>query len=93
MLKRGYYYKSWMTIVNLVAMAKDLELHQHYELHRQESACYSTSDEECSTKTRIWHMLFAVEMIVGGPQGMNFQDCLLLMQLIVKRENRIWCFY
>lgn len=68
-LKRGYYYRSWMTIVNLVAMAKDLELHQHYEQHQSGQECDWEHPEECSAKTRVWHMLFAVELIVGGPQG------------------------
>lgn len=67
--RQGYYFRSWMTIVNLVAMAKDLELDQHYELHQSSQDCDSDSPEECVTKTRVWHALFAIELIVGGPQG------------------------
>ncbi len=66
--KRGYYYRSWTTVINLVAMAKDLELDQHHELHQTGRACGSTNFE-CATKTRIWNTLFVVELMIGGPQG------------------------
>ena len=67
--KRGYYFRSWLSIVNTVAMAKDLEIDQHYELHQMGESCGATAPDECATKTRVWHMLFAVELLVGGPQG------------------------
>lgn len=66
--KRGYFWRSWMTVVNLVAMAKDLELHDHYEMHQIGKSCGS-SYTDCVAKTRVWHTLFALEILVGGPQG------------------------
>lgn len=59
-------------MVNLIAMAKDLELDQHYEIHQNGQACGS-DPYDCAVKTRVWHTLFAVELMIGGPQGrMNF---------------------
>lgn len=67
--KRGYFYRSWMTVVNCVAMAKDLDLDTHFELHQMGKPCGSSA-HDCVTKTRVWHMLFQLEVMVGGPQGM-----------------------
>ena len=67
--KRGYYYRSWLTIVHLVAMAKDLDLDEHLQTHEHNKPCGTMALEECATKTRVWHVLFAIELIVGGPQG------------------------
>lgn len=67
--KTGYYYRSWLTIVHLVAMAKDLQLNEHLEAHESGEECGAVNPEECATKTRVWHVLFAIELIVGGPQG------------------------
>jgi hypothetical protein len=39
--KRGYFWRSWMTVVGLVAMAKDLELDEHYENHQMGKLCAS----------------------------------------------------
>ena len=66
--KRGYFYRSWMTVVNCVAMAKDLDLDSHFELHQMGKSCGSAG-HDCVTKTRVWHMLFMLEVMVGGPQG------------------------
>ena len=66
--KRGYYYRSWMTIVSLIAMAKDLGLDEHYEDHQIGKPCKSTL-YECAAKSRVWHTLFIIELMVGGPQG------------------------
>jgi hypothetical protein len=66
--KRGYFWRSWMTVVNLVAMAKELELDEHFETHQLGKPCGS-SLPDCITKTRVWHTLFVLEMMVGGPQG------------------------
>ncbi|KAF2096590.1 hypothetical protein NA57DRAFT_42152 [Rhizodiscina lignyota] len=66
--KRGYYYRSWMTVVSSVLMSQELELHEHLELHRNGIPCGATPSE-CAEKTRIWHMLFILEIMVGGPQG------------------------
>ena len=51
-------------------MAKDLELDKHNELHCRGKSCDSAS-HECGIKTRVWHTLFALELIIGGPQGMR----------------------
>lgn len=67
--KRGYYYRSWMTILNCIAMAKELELHEHYQLHRAGKSCGS-SMYDCMTKTRVWHTLFVLGVMVGGAQGL-----------------------
>ncbi|KAF2187865.1 hypothetical protein K469DRAFT_109109 [Zopfia rhizophila CBS 207.26] len=66
--KRGYFWRSWMTVVNLVAMAKDLELDEHHETHQMGKQCGS-SFHDCISKTRVWHTLFVLEIMVGGPQG------------------------
>jgi hypothetical protein len=65
--KRGYYYRSWMTAVNIVSMAKDLNLHEHHENHQMGRSCTDLYD--CITKYRVWHTLFLVEFMVGAPQG------------------------
>lgn len=68
--KRGYYYRSWMTVVQLVAMAKDLGLDEHYGEHRSGQSCGSSA-ADCITKTRIWQTLFAVELMIGASQGLS----------------------
>ncbi|KAK4962225.1 hypothetical protein LTR66_012761 [Elasticomyces elasticus] len=73
--KRGYYYRSWMTVVSMVAMAKDLGLHEHLELHTGGRSCDSDPGL-CAVKTRIWQTLFTVEIMIGGAQGRTeFQVC------------------
>ncbi|KIW65806.1 hypothetical protein PV04_08029 [Phialophora macrospora] len=66
--KRGYYYRSWMTIKTAITMAKDLDLHEHHETHSGGQLCDS-DPIECLTKTRIWQTLLVCETMVGGPQG------------------------
>lgn len=68
--KRGYYYRSWMTVKKLVTMAKDLELHEHYAEHQAGRDCRA-DPTECLIKTRIWQSIFICEIMVGGPQGMS----------------------
>lgn len=70
--KRGYFYRSWMTLVSMIAMAKDLEIDQHYELHQSGQDC--EDPETCGIKYRVWHMLFVLETMIGGPQGRSFLD-------------------
>lgn len=67
--KRGYFWRSWMSVVSLVAMGKDLELDEHHENHQMGKSCGSAMPHECITKSRVWHMLFIMEVMVGGPQG------------------------
>lgn len=66
--KRGYYYRSWMTCKTAVTMAKDLELHEHHDIHAAGESCGSDS-VECLTKTRVWQSLLVCETMVGAPQG------------------------
>ncbi|KAL8649566.1 MAG: hypothetical protein Q9210_004320 [Variospora velana] len=66
--KRGYYYRSWMTVKTLVSMAKDLELHEHYADHQADRDC-GHDPTECLIRTRIWQTIFVCEMMIGGPQG------------------------
>ncbi|RMD40078.1 hypothetical protein DV735_g5044, partial [Chaetothyriales sp. CBS 134920] len=68
--KKGYYYRAWMTIKTIVSMAKDLDLHEHYDTHQAGQDC-GYDPVECLTKTRVWQTTLAVEMMVGGPQGRN----------------------
>lgn len=68
--KRGYYYRSWMTVVQCVQMAKDLGLDEHYSDHQTGRPCDS-SPMECQLKSRIWQTIFACEVMVGSPQGLS----------------------
>lgn len=54
--------------MNCVAMAKDLEIDDHFENHQMGKPCGS-SFHDCITKARVWHTLFLLEVMVGGPQG------------------------
>ncbi|PQE20390.1 lipase regulator 1 protein [Rutstroemia sp. NJR-2017a BBW] len=66
--KRGYYYRSWMTVVACVQMAKDLGLDEHYEEHKAGRPC-GADLADCITKTRIWQTIFVCELMIGSPQG------------------------
>ncbi|KAF1940230.1 hypothetical protein EJ02DRAFT_350457 [Clathrospora elynae] len=66
--KRGYFWRSWMATVGLVAMAKDLELHEHCDTHQMGKSCGSTP-HDCVAKTRVWQMCLVFEAMIGGPQG------------------------
>lgn len=66
--KRGYYYRSWMTVTSSVLMSQELELHEHFDLHRNGIPCGSPPTE-CAERTRTWQMLYALEIMIGGPQG------------------------
>ncbi|KAI1160722.1 fungal-specific transcription factor domain-containing protein [Nemania serpens] len=68
--KRGYYYRSWMSIVHCVAMARDLGLDEHFENHQAGKSCGSTP-AECLTKTRVWQTIFICETMIAAPQGRN----------------------
>lgn len=69
--KRGYYYRSWMTVVQCVQMAKDLGLDEHYEDHETGQPC-EHSPTDCQLRTRIWQTIFVCEVMVGTPQGSSF---------------------
>ena len=66
--KRGYFYKSWMTVKTAVSMAKSLDLDEHLAEHENGGSCDS-SPIDCLTKTRIWQTLMILETVIGGPQG------------------------
>lgn len=66
--KRGYYYRSWMTVKKLITMAHDLDLHEHYTEHKAGRRC-ELDPTECLIRTRIWQNIFICEMMIGGPQG------------------------
>lgn len=71
--KRGYYYRSWMSAVHCVAMAKDLELHEHFEDHQIGKPCGS-NPAECLTKTRIWQTIFVCETMIAASQGKHLKN-------------------
>ncbi|KAF2772102.1 hypothetical protein EJ03DRAFT_213114 [Teratosphaeria nubilosa] len=66
--KRGYYYRSWMAVKYMTTMACDLGLDEHYENHRGLNRC-KLSKSDCLVRTRIWHTLFNLEILVGAPQA------------------------
>ncbi|KAH8899222.1 hypothetical protein GQ53DRAFT_303019 [Thozetella sp. PMI_491] len=66
--KRGYYYRSWMSIVQCVQMAKDLGLDEHFSDHQTGKLCGSTPSD-CQLKTRIWQIIFVCEVMIGSPQA------------------------
>ena len=57
-----------MTVVNVVAMAKDLNIHEHKADHEAGLPCGS-SVYDCVAKTRTWQLLYILEGMIGGPQG------------------------
>jgi hypothetical protein len=68
--KRGYYYRSWMTVVQCAQMGKDLELDEHLDDHASGRGCdFNTAD--CQLRTRIWQVVFVCEVMVGAPQGLS----------------------
>lgn len=71
--KRGYFYRSWMIVVNAVAMCKDLNMHEHAEDHDMGRSCNSTFSD-CAVKTRIWQLLYVLEAMIGGPQGSSYHN-------------------
>lgn len=66
--KKGYYYRSWMSIVSCVQMGKDLGLDEHYADHQAGRGCDGT-EIECRLKTRVWQAIFTLEVMIGSPQG------------------------
>ncbi|KAL4902484.1 hypothetical protein BDW74DRAFT_59373 [Aspergillus multicolor] len=66
--KKGYYYRSWQTVKTIISMAKDLDIHEHYNNHVEEKTC-TLSPIECLVQTRVWQALLIVEVMIGAPQG------------------------
>lgn len=67
--KKGYYYRSWQTVKTIVSMAKDLDIHEHYSIHKEGKSC-NIDPVECLVQTRVWQTLLVVEVMIGGPQGL-----------------------
>jgi hypothetical protein len=68
--RRGYYFRSWMTVMSCVQMAKDLGLDEHLEEHQAGRPCeFELAD--CIIKTRIWQTIFVCELMIGSPQGIQ----------------------
>ena len=89
--KRGYYFRSWMSLKTIVTMAKDLELHEHYADHQEGRACDS-DPIACRVKTRIWQNIYLCEMMVGGPQGRSKVHGVIrwLFILTLSKDDLIW---
>ena len=68
--QRGYFFRSWMSMVHIIAMARDLRLDAHYELHKQGIGCQESA-LECTTRTRVWQACFAYELMICAPQGVR----------------------
>ncbi|RAH70976.1 Zn(II)2Cys6 transcription factor [Aspergillus aculeatinus CBS 121060] len=66
--KKGYYYRSWQTVKTIVSMAKDLDIHEHNNIHVEERRC-DLNPVECLVQTRVWQALLVVEVMIGAPQG------------------------
>lgn len=66
--RRGYFYRSWMSIVQCVQMGKDLGLDEHFEDHKTGRHCDSTP-AECTLKNRIWQTIMVCETMIGSSQG------------------------
>lgn len=70
--KKGYYYRSWQTVKTIISMAKDLDIHEHYNIHLEERTC-NLNPVECLVRTRVWQSLLVVEVMIGAPQGISIQ--------------------
>ncbi|TPR09586.1 hypothetical protein CAN33_0052210 [Aspergillus niger] len=66
--KKGYYYRSWQTVKTIISMAKDLDIHEHNNLHTEGRSC-DLNPVECLVQTRVWQALLVVEVMIGAPQG------------------------
>ena len=68
--RRGYYFRSWMTVKKLVTFALELKLDKHYSEHQVPGGRCTSDPTECLIKTRLWQIIFTCEMMIGGPQGL-----------------------
>jgi hypothetical protein len=59
-----------MSMVQIIAMARDLGLEKHYDLHKQGVSCQEGS-LECMTRVRVWQACFVYELMISAPQGME----------------------
>lgn len=86
--KRGYYYRSWMSIVQCVQMGKDLGLDEHFENHQAGMSC-GESPAECALRTRIWQTIFVCEVMIGSPQGQLTRESIVLVTGLRSRFVRL----
>ena len=66
--KKGYYFRSWMTIKAIATIAKEYGLAEHLETHEDGQGC-SLSPSDCMIQKRVWQTIFVCEMMIGAPQG------------------------
>lgn len=66
--ENGYHYRSWQLVKTMIAMAKDLNLHEHHKYHVDNKPCGMNS-VDCLVKTRVWQALLIAEVLTGAPQG------------------------
>jgi len=67
--KGGYHYRNWTSITRIVQMAVDLGLHEHKDLHTRNLCPDEGQGNECIVRTRLWHTIFVLELMIGGAQG------------------------
>ncbi|PUU82536.1 hypothetical protein B9Z19DRAFT_1099110 [Tuber borchii] len=72
--QRGYFFRSWMSVVSIIAMARDLGLDKHHALHKQGIGC-GESTLDCMTRTRVWQACFVYELMICAPQGRDIMQC------------------
>jgi len=61
-------YRSWSLVNRIVHMGLDLRLEDHFDDHKN-GKCDPEKDMECILKTRLWSVLFTLELMLGGSQG------------------------
>ncbi|KAF3919786.1 hypothetical protein ABW20_dc0108948 [Dactylellina cionopaga] len=66
--QRGYFFRSYISIVTMMAMARDLGLDKHADMHKNGTECLD-GPVECLTKTKVWQACFMLEFMVCAPQG------------------------
>ena len=61
-------YRSWSLVNRIVHMGLDLRLEDHLDDHKN-GKCDPEKETECILKTRLWSVLFTLELMLGGAQG------------------------
>ncbi|KAI5798982.1 hypothetical protein EDC01DRAFT_25404 [Geopyxis carbonaria] len=72
--QRGYFFRSWMSVVQIIAMARDLGLESHHDLHMKGTGCGEGS-LDCMVKSRVWQACFSYELMISAPQGRHQMQC------------------
>ncbi|GAB7364158.1 hypothetical protein MBLNU230_g4709t1 [Neophaeotheca triangularis] len=68
---QGYFYRSWMAVKYMVTMAFDLGLNEHHDEHTGDQGHCALTQADCMARIKVWQNLFALEILVGAPQGRN----------------------